>query len=159
MRPWWNAKFQVLWLILFMLKHGLLIMVTSLPPLLPLIMVLSCENLHNSTFSSIHPCFSSHFILRQIFFVWLQLLYYIIVVVAQSYEVEADNEYVIRGNSAVMKCEIPSFVSDFVIVESWQDSQGNTYLPGEDYGNSNKSYSLSITQDQNSNTSLIYLFP
>lgn len=55
--------------------------------------------------------------------------------VAQTYEVEADNEYVIRGNAAVMKCEVPSFVSDFVTVENWQDSQGNTYLPGEDdYG-------------------------
>ncbi|KAF5275808.1 hypothetical protein FQA39_LY06668 [Lamprigera yunnana] len=54
-------------------------------------------------------------------------------VVAQSYEVEADNEYVIRGNSAVMKCEVPSFVSDFVNVENWQDSKGNTYLPGSDY--------------------------
>ncbi|RZC32102.1 I-set domain containing protein, partial [Asbolus verrucosus] len=54
-------------------------------------------------------------------------------VVAQSYEVEADNEYVIRGNSAVMKCEVPSFVSDFVVVENWQDSKGNSYLPGDDY--------------------------
>lgn len=55
-------------------------------------------------------------------------------VVAQSYEVEADNEYVIRGNSAVMKCEVPSFVSDFVVVENWQDSKGNTYLPGNNFG-------------------------
>lgn len=54
--------------------------------------------------------------------------------VAQSYEVEADNEYVIRGNSAIMKCEVPSFVSDFVMVENWQDSKGNTYLLGENYG-------------------------
>ncbi|XP_064216072.1 Down syndrome cell adhesion molecule isoform X9 [Tribolium castaneum] len=54
-------------------------------------------------------------------------------VVAQSFEVEADNEYVIRGNSAVMKCEVPSFVSDFVQVENWQDSNGNMYLPGDDY--------------------------
>lgn len=56
-------------------------------------------------------------------------------VVAQTYEVEADNEYVIRGNAAVMKCEVPSFVSDFVTVENWRDSQGNVYLPGENnYG-------------------------
>ncbi|GJQ87297.1 Dscam [Trypoxylus dichotomus] len=54
-------------------------------------------------------------------------------VVAQSYEVEADNEYVIRGNAAVMKCEVPSFVSDFVVVENWQDSKGNTYLPGDNF--------------------------
>ncbi|ERL88828.1 hypothetical protein D910_06210 [Dendroctonus ponderosae] len=53
--------------------------------------------------------------------------------VAQSYEVEADNEYVIRGNSAIMKCEVPSFVSDFVLVENWQDSKGHTYLLGENY--------------------------
>nr|CAH7736151.1 unnamed protein product [Callosobruchus chinensis] len=51
-------------------------------------------------------------------------------VVAQSYEVEADNEYVIRGNAAVMKCEVPSFVSDYVEVVGWRDSQGNSYLPG-----------------------------
>ncbi|KAJ9598740.1 hypothetical protein L9F63_026727, partial [Diploptera punctata] len=43
------------------------------------------------------------------------------------------NEYVIRGNSAVMKCEVPSFVADFVVVEMWLDSTGNTYLPGSDY--------------------------
>lgn len=55
-------------------------------------------------------------------------------VVAQSYEAEADNEYVIRGNAAVMKCEVPSFVSDFVSVEMWSDSQGGTYYPGSDYG-------------------------
>ncbi|XP_049823713.1 Down syndrome cell adhesion molecule-like protein Dscam2 isoform X9 [Aethina tumida] len=54
-------------------------------------------------------------------------------VVAQSYEAEADNEYVIRGNAAVMKCEVPSFVSDFVQVENWQDTQGNTYMPNDDY--------------------------
>lgn len=53
----------------------------------------------------------------------------------QSYEIEADNEYVIRGNSAIMKCEVPSFVSDFVIVENWQDSNGRTYLPGSNDGN------------------------
>lgn len=33
-----------------------------------------------------------------------------------------------------MKCEVPSFVSDFVVVENWQDSKGNSYLPGDDYG-------------------------
>lgn len=54
--------------------------------------------------------------------------------VVQSYEVEADNEYVIRGNSAIMKCEVPSFVSDFVVVENWQDSNGKTYFPGSNDG-------------------------
>lgn len=32
---------------------------------------------------------------------------------------EAENEYVIRGNAAIVRCKIPSFVSDFVYVEAW----------------------------------------
>lgn len=28
-------------------------------------------------------------------------------------------EYVLRGNAAVLKCAIPSFVSDFVVVSAW----------------------------------------
>lgn len=52
--------------------------------------------------------------------------------VTQSFEVEADNEYVIRGNSAVMRCEIPSYVADFVQVDGWQDSDGKTWKSGEE---------------------------
>ncbi|KAK6620954.1 hypothetical protein RUM43_011253 [Polyplax serrata] len=54
-------------------------------------------------------------------------------VVTQPYEAEADNEYVIRGNSAIMKCEVPSFVADFVTVEMWTDTEGNTYYQNSDY--------------------------
>ncbi|KAF6210674.1 hypothetical protein GE061_013781 [Apolygus lucorum] len=54
-------------------------------------------------------------------------------VVIQPYESEADNEYVIRGNSVVMKCEIPSFVTDFVSVVNWIDSLGNTYSRHDKY--------------------------
>jgi hypothetical protein len=57
--------------------------------------------------------------------------------VAQSYEAEADNEYVIRGNSVVMKCEVPSFVADFVYVVNWLDSDGGVYLPNNNYDNGN----------------------
>lgn len=55
-------------------------------------------------------------------------------VVHQAYEAEADNEYVIKGNSAIMKCEIPSFVADFVSVTHWIDSLGKNYYPDRDYG-------------------------
>ncbi|XP_065340849.1 cell adhesion molecule Dscam1 isoform X6 [Cloeon dipterum] len=48
-------------------------------------------------------------------------------VVQQFYQSEVNNEYVIRGNSAVLKCSIPSFVADFVSVVSWQDDTGNTF--------------------------------
>lgn len=40
-------------------------------------------------------------------------------VVSQYYVTEPENEYVIRGNAAIVRCKIPSFVSDFVHVESW----------------------------------------
>ncbi|XP_063893540.1 cell adhesion molecule Dscam1 isoform X10 [Helicoverpa armigera] len=48
-------------------------------------------------------------------------------VVQQQYESEVNNEYVIRGNSAILKCSIPSFVGDFVNVISWHDEAGNSY--------------------------------
>ncbi|XP_037024203.1 Down syndrome cell adhesion molecule-like protein Dscam2 isoform X8 [Bradysia coprophila] len=48
-------------------------------------------------------------------------------VVHQFYQSEVNNEYVIRGNSAVLRCSIPSFVGDYVTVLSWQDENGNLY--------------------------------
>lgn len=45
-------------------------------------------------------------------------------VVNQFYDAEIMNEYVIRGNTAVVKCSIPSFVADFVYVDSWIDEEG-----------------------------------
>ena len=41
---------------------------------------------------------------------------------------ETHNVYVINGNSALLKCEIPSFVADFVSVESWTDNAGHEYF-------------------------------
>lgn len=43
-------------------------------------------------------------------------------------------EYVIKGNSAVLKCSIPSFVADFVYVEAWIDEEGIEYKPSNNYG-------------------------
>lgn len=39
--------------------------------------------------------------------------------VGQPYDLDASKEYVIRGNSALIKCQYPSFMSDFLQVESW----------------------------------------
>jgi hypothetical protein len=49
-----------------------------------------------------------------------------------------DNEYVMKGNAAIMKCSIPSFVSDFVSVTAWIDEDGNEYLASEKYEASKK---------------------
>lgn len=43
-------------------------------------------------------------------------------------------EYVIRGNAAVLKCSIPSFVADFVKIESWIDEEGTTIVSSQSYG-------------------------
>ena len=49
--------------------------------------------------------------------------------VAQTYTTDANKNYVILGNSALVKCEIPSFVADFVSVVSWLDNDGMEYFP------------------------------
>nr|XP_017031937.1 Down syndrome cell adhesion molecule-like protein Dscam2 isoform X41 [Drosophila kikkawai] len=54
-------------------------------------------------------------------------------VVAQYYEADVNKEHVIRGNSAVIKCLIPSFVADFVEVVSWHADEEETYFPGTEY--------------------------
>lgn len=51
--------------------------------------------------------------------------------VQQQYDTEVNNEYVIRGNSAILKCSIPSFVADFVTVVSWHDESDNSFILGE----------------------------
>ena len=43
----------------------------------------------------------------------------------QRYEIDILRESVILGNDAIFKCSIPSFVSDFVSVDSWVDSEAN----------------------------------
>ncbi len=47
--------------------------------------------------------------------------------VLQSYVTEAGNEYVIRGNSALIKCGIASYMADLVVVDAWVDSDGRNY--------------------------------
>ena len=60
------------------------------------------------------------------------------------------NEYVIRGNSAMLKCDIPSYVADLVHVSAWLDDHGQSYhstdsLSGKQYRKQNKT-ALSKTQ-------------
>lgn len=55
--------------------------------------------------------------------------------VSQFYVTEAENEYVIRGNAAVMKCKIPSFVADFVQIDVWVADDGKILKYGDgNYG-------------------------
>lgn len=58
----------------------------------------------------------------------------------QNYITEAENEYVILGNTAIMKCKIPSFVADFVTVDAWIDDNDTTYTLFNIYNNRKISY-------------------
>ena len=68
--------------------------------------------------------------------------------VAQDYITEAHNVHVIIGNVALVKCEIPSFVSDFVSVVSWTDGHGNQFFLNDQttLGNKNHNFQLGVTQ-------------
>jgi hypothetical protein len=49
------------------------------------------------------------------------------VAVNQNYVTEPINEHVILGNDAIMRCSVPSFMSDFISVAGWADNSGNEY--------------------------------
>ncbi|XP_034653908.1 Down syndrome cell adhesion molecule-like protein Dscam2 isoform X22 [Drosophila subobscura] len=54
-------------------------------------------------------------------------------VVSQHYEEDIHKAFVIRGNSAILKCDIPSFVADFVNVISWHSDQQENFYPDTEY--------------------------
>ncbi|XP_050561787.1 cell adhesion molecule Dscam2 isoform X14 [Spodoptera frugiperda] len=54
-------------------------------------------------------------------------------VVAQHYDTDVNKEYVILGNSIVLKCQVPSFVADFIEVLSWHTDDNEDFLPGDNY--------------------------
>ena len=56
-------------------------------------------------------------------------------VASQAYKTSSNEEYIIIGNDALMKCLIPSFVADFVSVINWEDSEGNLIFANNNFGN------------------------
>lgn len=54
--------------------------------------------------------------------------------VDNAVEADVNKEHVIRGNAAIIKCLIPSFVADFVEVVSWHTDQDEVFYPNENYG-------------------------
>ena len=45
----------------------------------------------------------------------------------QNYTTKAEDEYVIRGNDVIVKCKVPSFVSDYIQVVAEAQFRGLTY--------------------------------
>ena len=48
-------------------------------------------------------------------------------VVVQSYNTYVQTSDVIQGNDVIMKCDVPSFVTDFVLIVGWEDDSGKVY--------------------------------
>ncbi|XP_050296010.1 cell adhesion molecule Dscam2 isoform X2 [Anthonomus grandis grandis] len=55
-------------------------------------------------------------------------------VVKQKYDIQVSDEYVIAGNTAVLKCKIPTYVSDYVMVTSWVQDENINIYPNTDIG-------------------------
>lgn len=60
------------------------------------------------------------------------------VVVHQTYQTDVNLEHVIRGNSAVLKCSVPSFIADFVTVDTWLIDD-NHVVHGDSFGKKEQS--------------------
>ena len=65
--------------------------------------------------------------------------YVLVAVVSQSYQVHVHDEYVLLGNAGLLRCLIPSFVSDFVIVDTWVGDDG-THITADSHGIDSKSH-------------------
>ena len=82
-------------------------------------------------------CLQSYFeIAKQTFKAYFPMFCFLLVV-SQEYSTRAGDVYVIIGNSALMKCDVPSFVADFVSVNSWVDNQGQEHFATNNNGISN----------------------
>lgn len=52
-------------------------------------------------------------------------------VVEQFYQTRVIDEFVLRGNTGILKCMVPSFVSDFVTIVEWRSDENETYSSNE----------------------------
>lgn len=72
-------------------------------------------------------------------FLPIHLFLFLPAVVQQFYQSRVIDEFVLLGNTAILKCLVPSFVTDFVQIEAWitDDGKSYTYDPNssDTYGN------------------------
>ena len=64
--------------------------------------------------------------------------------VIQPYDTDVNKEYTIRGNAAILKCQIPSYVADFLSVISWHTDKGDDFVAGTDFGNLQPGVCISV---------------
>ena len=73
--------------------------------------------------------------------------------VTQNYDCYVNQAHVIRGNDVLMKCDIPSFVTDFVTLQNWQDNEENIISPFSSYGTFKNFYLRSPSSSPSSTSS------
>ena len=62
----------------------------------------------------------------------MKLTKFVFLVVRQIYKTDGSQEYVITGNDALIKCQYPSFVSEFLTILGWASSEGEFHSAGQD---------------------------
>lgn len=62
------------------------------------------------------------------------------------------DESILRGNSAILKCHIPSFVADFIVVDSWVEDEEREIYPQADVTASGKPLAISFVSFASSST-------
>lgn len=48
------------------------------------------------------------------------LVILVLSVVQQVYQIRVNDEFILNGNAAIMKCLVPSFLQDFITIDSWE---------------------------------------
>lgn len=56
---------------------------------------------------------------------FMHLLFHL--VVEQSYQLRVTDEFVLKGNTAVLKCIVPSFIGDFLEIIEWVSDSGESF--------------------------------
>lgn len=97
---------------------------------------LKCIFLHYpNTFQIVHPYMPicSKTLISITYRVQTDIILFLLVV-TQFYDTDVNKAYAIRGNSVIIKCETPSYVTDFLTVVSWHTDNGDVYYPGNNNG-------------------------
>jgi hypothetical protein len=55
-------------------------------------------------------------------------------VAAQDYDTDINKEYVIKGNAAILKCVLPSYLSDYLEIISWKVDDEEMNYNEKNYG-------------------------
>lgn len=60
---------------------------------------------------------------------------FVSLVLKQRFNPQVYDEFVVRGNTAVLKCHLPPFVKEYVVVDSWIRNDDHIMKMTENKGN------------------------